>query len=117
MALGWYLAVSVLIFCIGAGGVMVPLNERDLMVDLMRHVGFPVVVAARTALGTINHTLLTLAALRHADLKICGVVMIGKENLENTALPLAITAYVEERSDTEWWPLGQVEFCSDLHSN
>jgi hypothetical protein len=41
---------------------------------------------------------------------------IGKENLENTALPLAITAYVEERSDTEWWPLGQVEFCSDLHS-
>jgi dethiobiotin synthase len=67
----------------GAGGVMVPLNGRDLMLDLMRHVGLPVVVAARTALGTINHTLLTLAALRQADLKICGVVMIGKENLEN----------------------------------
>jgi dethiobiotin synthetase len=67
----------------GAGGVMVPLNERDLMLDLMRHVGLPVVIAARTALGTINHTLLTLAALRHADLNICGVVMIGKENLEN----------------------------------
>ncbi len=67
----------------GAGGVMVPLNERDLMLDLMRHVGFPVVVAARTALGTINHTVLTLAALRQANLKICGVVMIGKENLEN----------------------------------
>jgi dethiobiotin synthetase len=67
----------------GAGGVMVPLNERDLMLDLMRHVGLPVVIASRTALGTINHTLLTLAALRKANLKICGVVMIGKENLEN----------------------------------
>ena len=61
----------------GAGGVMVPLNERDLMLDLMRHLGLPVVVAARTALGTINHTLLTLAALRSAHLDIRGVVLIG----------------------------------------
>ena len=67
----------------GAGGVMVPLNERDLMVDLMRHLGLPVVIAARTALGTINHTLLTLAALRSADLDIRGVVLIGAENTEN----------------------------------
>jgi dethiobiotin synthetase len=62
---------------------MVPLNEHDLMLDLMRHVGLPVVVAARTGLGTINHTLLTLAALRDARLKIRGVVLIGAENLEN----------------------------------
>jgi dethiobiotin synthase len=67
----------------GAGGVMVPLNERDLMHDLMRRIGFPIVVAARTALGTINHTLLTLAALRELRLPICGVVMIGDENIEN----------------------------------
>jgi dethiobiotin synthetase len=67
----------------GAGGAMVPLNERDLMFDLMRHVGLPIVVAARTGLGTINHTLLTLAALRGAQLKIRGVVLIGAENLEN----------------------------------
>jgi dethiobiotin synthetase len=67
----------------GAGGVMVPLNERDLMRDLMQRIGFPVIVAARTALGTINHTLLTLAALREARLAICGVVLIGEENIEN----------------------------------
>lgn len=67
----------------GAGGVMVPLNERDLMRDLMRRLGLPVVVAARTALGTINHTLLTLAALREAHLNIRGVVLIGEENAEN----------------------------------
>lgn len=67
----------------GAGGVMVPLNERDLMRDLMQRIGFPVVVAARTTLGTINHTLLTLAALREARLPICGVALIGDENLAN----------------------------------
>jgi dethiobiotin synthetase len=67
----------------GAGGVMVPLNEHALMRDLMRHLKLPVIVAARTALGTINHTLLTLAALRGADLGVHGVVLIGAENLEN----------------------------------
>jgi dethiobiotin synthetase len=67
----------------GAGGVMVPLNERDLMRDLMRRIGFPVIIAARTSLGTINHTLLTLAALREAQLPICGVALIGDENIEN----------------------------------
>ena len=42
----------------GAGGVMVPLNERDLMRDLMHRIGFPIIIASRTALGTINHTCL-----------------------------------------------------------
>jgi dethiobiotin synthetase len=67
----------------GAGGVMVPLNERDLMRDLMGQCGLPVIVAARTTLGTINHALLTLAALREAKLIISGVVLIGAENIEN----------------------------------
>ena len=67
----------------GAGGVMVPLNDHDLMLDLMRHLNLPIVVAARTALGTINHTLLTLAALRSAQLSVRGVVLIGAENIEN----------------------------------
>jgi dethiobiotin synthetase len=67
----------------GAGGAMVPLNERDLMRDLMRRIGLPVIVAARTSLGTINHTLLTLGALREARLAICGIALIGDENIEN----------------------------------
>ena len=67
----------------GAGGVMVPLNERDLMRDLMQRIGFPIIVAARTTLGTINHTLLTLAALREARLPICGVALIGPKNIDN----------------------------------
>jgi len=67
----------------GAGGVMVPVNERDLMRDLIQRIGFPAVIAARTALGTINHTLLTLAALREARVPICGVALIGDQNIEN----------------------------------
>lgn len=67
----------------GAGGVMVPINERELMRDLMMRIGFPVVVAARTGLGTINHTLITVSALRELHVPICGVVMIGDENVEN----------------------------------
>ncbi len=67
----------------GAGGVMVPINKRETMIDLMRHVGAPVVVASRTALGTINHTVLTVQALRGAGIAVRGVVMIGEENAEN----------------------------------
>jgi dethiobiotin synthase len=67
----------------GAGGVMVPINDRELMRDLMKHLGLPVIIASRTVLGTINHTLLTVGALREAGLKIRGVVMIGDENFEN----------------------------------
>jgi dethiobiotin synthetase len=54
-----------------------------MMRDLIRQIGFPVVVAARTALGTINHTLLTLAALREANLPICGVALVGPKNIDN----------------------------------
>jgi dethiobiotin synthetase len=67
----------------GAGGALVPINETQLMTDLMKHLGLPVLLVARTALGTINHTLLSLAALRSARLNISGVVMVGQPNAEN----------------------------------
>jgi dethiobiotin synthase len=69
----------------GAGGVFVPLNEKDLMVDLMRQLELPVLLAARSSLGTINHTTLSLAALRNAGVEVAGVVMIGAPNAENRA--------------------------------
>ena len=67
----------------GAGGVLAPINERELMIDLMRRLNAPVVIAARTSLGTINHTLLTLQALRAAHLTVKGVVLIGEANEDN----------------------------------
>ena len=67
----------------GAGGLLVPINAKQFMVDLIKHVVAAAVIATRTTLGTINHTLLTVASARHAGLDIRGVVMIGRENLEN----------------------------------
>jgi dethiobiotin synthetase len=67
----------------GAGGAMVPMNDRQLMTDVMRHLKFPVLLVARTSLGTINHTLLSLAALRAARLNVRGVIMVGEPNSEN----------------------------------
>jgi malonyl-CoA O-methyltransferase len=61
----------------GAGGVLVPVTESSTMVDLMVRLGFPVLIAARTSLGTINHTLLTIEALRARDLQVAGVALIG----------------------------------------
>jgi dethiobiotin synthetase len=67
----------------GAGGVLVPINETQLMSHLMQHLKLPVVLVCRGSLGTINHTLLSLAALRSARLDIRGAIMTGKANLEN----------------------------------
>jgi dethiobiotin synthetase len=67
----------------GAGGVMVPINDDQLMTDLMRHLGLPVLLASRSTLGTINHTLLSLSWLRQSGLTVTGVVMIGPENDDN----------------------------------
>ena len=67
----------------GAGGALVPLNDTELMTDLMRGLGLPALVVARSALGTINHTLLTLEALRSRSLRVAGVVLVGEKNLDN----------------------------------
>ncbi len=67
----------------GAGGVLVPIAAGVLMVDLMRRLALPVVLVARTSLGTINHTLLSLEALRRRQLTILGVVLAGPANPGN----------------------------------
>lgn len=59
----------------GVGGLLVPLNQNTLVIDLALHIGFPVLVVCRAGLGTINHTLLTLRELHRAGLHIAGIVM------------------------------------------
>jgi dethiobiotin synthetase len=61
----------------GAGGVLVPHADGLLAVDLFAHWGLPVILVARTALGTINHTLLSLEALRARQIDVLGVVFSG----------------------------------------
>ncbi len=63
----------------GAGGLMVPLNETVTYIDVFARWKHPVVLCARTMLGTINHTLLSLEALRARDVPVLGVAFIGEE--------------------------------------
>ena len=74
----------------GAGGLLVPLNESVMMADLVRELSLPAVIAARSGLGTINHTSLTVSELKRRSIDIAGVVMVGEPNLENR---LAIERY------------------------
>jgi len=67
----------------GAGGALVPLSDAALMTDLMARLGLPILVVARSTLGTINHTLLTLEALRTRGLVAAGVLMVGGKNADN----------------------------------
>ncbi len=69
----------------GAGGVLVPVNEAQTMADWMVHLELSVLVVARSGLGTINHTLLTLEALNTRHLRVAGVMMIGEPNADNRA--------------------------------
>jgi dethiobiotin synthetase len=61
----------------GAGGLLVPLTRRDTFADVFARWRIPVIVCARTGLGTINHTLLSLEAMRHRLIPILGVAFIG----------------------------------------
>ncbi|MBB2204326.1 dethiobiotin synthase [Gluconacetobacter takamatsuzukensis] len=66
----------------GAGGVMVPVAPDCMMIDLIARFALPVVLVARSQLGTINHTLLTLQALRQRGIAIAGVVLNGPPSAE-----------------------------------
>jgi dethiobiotin synthetase len=59
----------------GVGGIMVPMDAKHTMLDLAQWLKLPAVVVARPNLGTINHTLLTVNALRDASVKVAGVVV------------------------------------------
>jgi dethiobiotin synthase len=72
-------AVHASVLVEGAGGVRVPLDDRRTMLDLMVELALPVLVAASPRLGTINHTLLALDAIRSAGLTAAGVVLVETE--------------------------------------
>lgn len=67
----------------GAGGLLVPLTRRDTFADVFARWQSPVVLCARTGLGTINHTLLSLEALRQRRIPILGVAFIGDEQADS----------------------------------
>ena len=83
----------------GAGGLMVPLTDKAYVIDLATELHLPIILVARSTLGTINHTLLSLEAIRRRGLTLAGVVVNGPETPHNRA---AIERY------------GQVEIIAEI---
>jgi dethiobiotin synthetase len=59
----------------GVGGILVPLSREMLLADLVAEFKLPTLVVARSGLGTLNHTLLTLEAMRYRNIQIAGVLL------------------------------------------
>jgi dethiobiotin synthetase len=92
----------------GAGGVMVPLNDDQLMVDFFAHLRTPMVLVSQHYLGSINHTLLSAEALRLRKLPVLGIVFNGNPNpesedviLKHTGLPMLLRIQPEKRWTSE----------------
>jgi dethiobiotin synthetase len=69
----------------GAGGVLVPVTRSTTFADLFARWGLPVVIVARTELGTINHSLLSIEALRTRGVPLVGVAFVGEANADTEA--------------------------------
>jgi dethiobiotin synthetase len=84
----------------GTGGVLVPLNKKNLLIDIVKKLDLSVVIVAQNKLGAINHTLLTIEALRRRRIKILGIVFNNAE-LENKIIlsdnPLIIKTLSREK--------------------
>lgn len=72
----------------GAGGCLVPLNDRDFIIDLIRHLDTTIILVADLYLGSINHTLLTIEALRTRNLPLKGIIFNGEANAESQRIIL-----------------------------
>jgi dethiobiotin synthetase len=77
--------VDGLIVVEGGGGLMVPITDAAYMIDLAAELHLPIILVARSTLGTINHTLLSLEAIRRRGLPLAGVVISGPETPHNRA--------------------------------
>ena len=67
----------------GAGGVLVPINEREYLADVMMVLEIPILLVARSGLGTINHTLLSVRELKRRNLPVIGIILNGEKNPHN----------------------------------
>ena len=66
----------------GAGGLMVPLNDKDLILDLIKSLDVETVLVSQNYLGSINHTLLSIEILKLKGIKVKGIIFNGEENIE-----------------------------------
>lgn len=75
----------------GAGGCLVPLNDNEFIIDLIKYLKAKVIVVADLYLGSINHTLLTIEALKKREINIEGIIFNGDTNIESERIILLET--------------------------
>ncbi|MCH8204073.1 MAG: dethiobiotin synthase [Candidatus Hydrogenedentes bacterium] len=98
----------------GAGGVYAPLTESETMLDLMRALAFPVLLVAHRGLGTINHALLSIDALRAAGLDILGVVFNEIQDLQPDFIKQDNPGAIQSFGKVEI--LGNIDYLTELAS-
>lgn len=91
----------------GAGGILVPLNREKMILDLMIQLDLPVLLVARSTLGTLNHTLMSLEVMRSRGLTIWGVVLNGPHHPSNEE---AICHYGKPNHLFRSLPLEEISF-------
>lgn len=75
----------------GAGGLMVPINDNDLIIDLIKKLDAEVILVSQNYLGSINHTLLSIESLKARNIKIKGIIFNGGENAATEQFILSYT--------------------------
>lgn len=86
----------------GAGGLMVPLTGRYMMFDLISYLELPVLLVARTGLGTINHTLLSLELLKEKGIPVAGVVLNSETKSQDPSAKYNLST-LSQWTDTPIW--------------
>lgn len=92
----------------GAGGLMVPLNDKELIIDLIKKLNIPVILVSKNYLGSINHTLLSIEILKKRNIPIKGIVFNGKPNLTTEK-------YIEKYAKINC--LGNFEWSENINKN
>lgn len=96
----------------GAGGVLVPLNEQETMLDLMLKINLPVILVSHPYLGTINHTLLSLKVMQAHKLKIAGIFFNSGRPTENSDLEADNCSYIAQKTQIPL--IGHLPYVADL---
>jgi dethiobiotin synthetase len=92
----------------GAGGLLVPLNDQDLIIDVVQRLDLPTILVTKNYLGCLNHTLLSIEALQRRGIPICGLVFNGKHDpelesylIEKAGAPKLFHLEVEENINSD----------------
>jgi dethiobiotin synthetase len=99
----------------GAGGLLVPLNDNDTIIDLIKS-DYKIIVVSRHYLGSINHTLLSFEALKSRNLKVSGIIFSGDENkaTEEIILNKTKAKFIGRIDNEPYFDQNVIQYYADL---